>query len=322
MRRTLLGVAVMRNPEFFLAFLLVTGAATNAAEEPVVLREHVRLSEHLHLVEQPMPDFPKSELTRGREGWVLLRFSVLEDGTVFSPVVEASSGSEAFNDAATKAVSRWRYIPGQAQTETAILHFVYERKQQYVSKKFFARDRKVHAAIDKGKLDDAQGRIDEMRSRDDLTAVELAYTHVAEGRIYEARGDKEGQLENFRRAMINNGRWLSRNDYLKLLHASVILELQLRDYSSALRDYGILTETDVGKKLASDIEEPMRRIASAVENGAELPPPYVPADLEVFIVREPPRPSRSDQIPRPEPEREPSRPEAPPRNDPPRQQSG
>lgn len=318
----MLGVAVMRNPKFVLVFLLVTGAATNAAEEPVVLREHVRLGEHLHLVEQPMPDFPKSELTRGREGWVLLRFAVLEDGTVFSPVVEASSGSEAFNDAATKAVSRWRYIPGQAQTETAILHFVYERKQQYVSKKFFARDRKVHAAIDKGKLDEAQERIDEMRSRDDLTAVELSYTHVAEGRIYEARGNKEGQLDHFRKAMINNGRWLSRNDYLKLLHASVILELQLRDYSSALRDYGILTETDVGRKLASDIEEPMRRIASAVENGAELPPPYAPAELEVFIVREPPRPSRSDQIPRPEPEREPSRPEAPPRNDPPRQQSG
>jgi len=318
----LLGVAVMRNPKFVLVFLLVTGAATNAAEEPVVLREHVRLGEHLHLVEQPMPDFPKSELTRGREGWVLLRYAVLEDGTVFSPVVEASSGSEAFNDAATKAVSRWRYIPGQAQTETAILHFVYERKQPYVSKKFFARDRKVHAAIDKGKLDNAQERIDEMRRKDDLTAVELAYTYIAEGRIHEARGDKEGQLENFRKAMINDGRWLGRMDYLKLLHASVILELQLNDYGSALRDYGILTETDVGRQLAADIDEPMARIASAVENGAELPPPYTPAELEVFIVREPPRPSRSDQIPRPEPEREPTRPDTPPRRDPPPQQSG
>mgnify|MGYP000051849608 CR=1 FL=1 len=105
--------------------------------------------------------------------------------------------------------------------------------------------------------------------------------------------------------MINDGRWLGRNDYLKLLHAAVILELQLRDYSSALRDYMILTETDVGRQMASDIDEPIARIASAVENGAELPPPYVPAELEVFIVREPPRPSRSDQIPRPEPEREP-----------------
>ena len=312
----------MRDPVLVLAFLLFAGLAADAAEEPVYLREHVRLSEHLHLVEHPLPDFPKSELIRGREGWVLLSYAVLDDGSVFSPVIEASSGSEAFNEAATKAVSRWRYLPGEAQTDKVLLHFVYERKQPYVSKKFFARDRKVHAAIDKGELDKAQELINGMRAKDDLTAVELAYTYVAEGRIFEAQGDKEKQLQQFRRAMINDGRWLSRSDYLKLLHAAVILELQLKDYSSALRDYRILTETEVGRKLAADVEEPMTLIAAAVENGAELPPPWSPAEMEVFIVREPPQPSRSDQFPKPAPEREPSRPERPPRADPPRQQSG
>jgi len=312
----------VREPGFVLAFLLFAGLAANAAEQPVDLREHVRLSEHLHLIEHPLPDFPKSEMLRGREGWVLLSYDVLDDGSVFSPVIEASSGSAAFNEAATAAVVRWRYLPGEAQNDKVLLHFVYERKQPFVSKKFFARDRKVHAAIDKGRLDKAQELIDEMRERDDLTAVELAYTHVTEGRIFEARGDKEQQLQHFRRAMINDGRWLGRKDYLKLLHAAVILELQLKDYSSALRDYLILTETAVGRKLAADVEEPMSLIAAAVENGAELPPPWSPAEMEVFIVREPPQPNRTDQFPRPEPEREPSRPETPPRTDPPRQQSG
>lgn len=312
----------MRYRRYLLAILLSAGLAANATEAPVVLRDHVNLQDHLHLIEQPMPEFPKSELMRGREGWVLLSYEVLEDGTVFSPVVTASSGSEAFNDAATEAVSRWRYIPGEPQSDTALLHFVYERKQQMVSKKFFRRDRLVHADIDKGRLDKAQQRIDEMRLKDDLTAVELAYTYIAEGRINSVHGNKEGQLEKFRRAMINDGHWLNRSDYLKLLHAAIVLELQLRDYSSALRDYTILTETDVGRKIAADVEEPMARIMSAVENGAELPPPYAPAELEVFIVREPPPPSRSDQIPRPEQERQPSRPETPPRTEPPRQQSG
>lgn len=316
------GVAALRSPKSLLIVILFTGLPAYAAEEPVVLREHVELSEHLHLIEQPKPEFPKSEFVRGREGWVLLSYDVLKDGTVFSPTVKASSGSDAFNEAAMKAVSRWRYLPGEVQSDTALLHFVYERKQPYVSKKFFAKDRKVHAAIDKGKLDKAQERIDEMRRRDDLTAVEHAYTYIAEARIHGARGDKEGQLAHFRRAMINDGRWLSRSDYLKLLHAVVILELQLQDYSSALRDYGLLTETDTGRKLAADIEEPMTRIVNAVENGAELPPPYAPAELEVFIVREPLQPSRKDQFPRPEPERQPSRPQTPPRSDPPRQQSG
>lgn len=312
----------MRYPNHVLAILLLAGLLqATAAEQEVDLREHVQLQEHVHLVEQPIPDFPKSELMRGREGWVLLSYDVLSDGSVSDTVVEASSGSDAFNKAATEAVSRWRYLPGEAQTDKVLLHFVYERKSNFVSKKFFARDRKIHAAIDKGKLDDAQERIDDMRRKDDLTAVELAYTYITEGRIYGARGDKEGQLAMFRRAMINDGHWLSRNDYLKLLRATVILELQLEDYSSALRDYGILTETDVGRKMAADIEEPMTTVASAAENGAEFPPPYAPAQMEVFIVREPPQPSRTDEFPRPEPEREPSRPQTPPREGPPRQQS-
>jgi TonB family protein len=306
----------MLNPRIHLALLLLVGVPINASEQQVDLREHVEIQEHLHLIEQPKPEFPKSEFTRGREGWVLLAYDVLEDGTVFSPVVEASSGSDAFNKASLDAVRQWRYIPGEPQSDKVLLHFVYERKQPFVSKKFFARDRKIHAVIDKGQLDDAQERIDKTRLKDDLTAVELAYTYIAEGRIHGARGDKAGQLEHFRRAMINDGRWLGRNDYLRLLHAAVILELQLEDYSSALRDYTILTETDVGRKIAADIDEPMAKIANAVENGAELPPPYTPAELEVFIVREPPRPSRSDQIPRPEPEREPARRETPARTEP------
>jgi TonB family protein len=95
----------MRDPGFVLALLLFAGLAADAAEVPVDLREHIQLSEHLHLVEQPIPDFPKSELIRGREGWVLLSYAVLEDGSVFSPAIEASSGSEAFNEAAIPSFS-------------------------------------------------------------------------------------------------------------------------------------------------------------------------------------------------------------------------
>jgi len=303
-----------------LAALLYAGLASAASAQSVDLRQHVQVQDHLHLIEHPEPDFPKSELMRGREGWVLLVYEVLEDGSVFSPVIEASSGSDAFDKATLEAVRKWRYLPGEPQTEKVLVHFVYERKQSYVSKRFFVRDRKVHEAISKGRLDEAQDRIDKMRAKDDLTAIELAYTYVAEGRIHEVRGDKAGQLDNFRKAMINDGRWLNRNDYLKLLHATVILELQLKDYSSALRDYALLTETDAGKKLAADIEGPMQQLQSLAANGVGLPPPYAPAELEVFIVHEPPQPSRRDQLPSPEPE-EPTRPERSPPSEPPRQQS-
>jgi TonB family protein len=277
--------------------------------------------DHDHLIEKPMPDFPMGEQVRGREGWVVVRYTVLNDGTVFSPIVENSSGSESFEKAALDAVREWRYIPGEEQSETVLLNFVYERSQPVVSKKFYFRNERIHKAINKGDYDDAQARIDELRRNDKLTVAELAYSYITEGRIYEEKGDKAGQLQCFRKAMINNGRWLERHDYLKLLRASIVLELQLGDYSSALRDYALLSETGTGQKLAADLEEPIKVLERmVVDNRVELSNPYVPAEIEVSIEREAlRRPSSTEDIrdpgddydtdkrgtpPRPEPENE------------------
>ena len=49
------------------------------------------------------------------------------------------------------------------------------------------------------------------------------------------------------------GRWLRREDYLKLLRAAVMLELELGDYSSALRDYALLSETGPGRDIGADL---------------------------------------------------------------------
>jgi TonB family protein len=280
--------------------------------------------DHDHLIEQPMPEFPIGELVRGREGWVLVTYTVQQDGTVFSPIVEESSGSEAFDKAAVTAVSEWRYIPGTEQRESALVNFVFERSQPFVSKKFYFRNEQVHKAINKGDFDDAQNRIDKMRRKDDLTASELAYSYITEGRIYAEEGDKAGQLQCFRKAMINDGRWLDREDYLKLLRASVVLELQLEDYSSALRDHALLSETGVGRKLAADLEEPIRVLESMVASDrVELNQPYAPAEIEVFIQHEGlRRPNTTEQMPSPGGEYETEQRETPARTEPQQSQGG
>jgi TonB family protein len=280
--------------------------------------------DHDHLIEQPMPDFPIGEQVRGREGWVLVRYTVLEDGTVFSPIVEESSGSESFDKAALDAVSEWRYIPGAVQAESVLINFIYERSQPVVSKKFYFRNERIHKAINKGDFDEAQERLDKMRKKDDLTAAELAYSYITEGRIYAEKGDKAGQLQRFRKAMINDGRWLERKDYLKLLRASVVLELQLEDYSSALRDYAVLSESDTGRKLAADLEEPIRVLEGMVaDDRVELRLPYVPAEIEVSIEREAlRRPSSTEEIPRPSDDYDTDQRGTPARPEPDREQGG
>lgn len=56
------------------------------------------------------PDYPPRALSRGLQGWVIVQFTITATGTVKDPIVKDSSNS-IFNDAALKAIARWRYNP-------------------------------------------------------------------------------------------------------------------------------------------------------------------------------------------------------------------
>jgi protein TonB len=57
------------------------------------------------------PDYPQRALSRGLEGWVQVQFTISETGAVIDPIVVDSMPKGIFDDAAIKAVSRWRYNP-------------------------------------------------------------------------------------------------------------------------------------------------------------------------------------------------------------------
>ena len=56
------------------------------------------------------PDYPPRALSRGIQGWVIVQFTISATGTVKDPRVVDSSNS-IFDDAALKAIARWRYNP-------------------------------------------------------------------------------------------------------------------------------------------------------------------------------------------------------------------
>ena len=60
---------------------------------------------------QTKPEYPPRELSRGTEGWVRVQFSVTAIGTVRDAVVVDSEPGAVFDDAALKAIARWRYNP-------------------------------------------------------------------------------------------------------------------------------------------------------------------------------------------------------------------
>lgn len=57
------------------------------------------------------PQYPPNAIARQIEGWVRVQFSVTAIGTVRDAVVVDSEPSFIFDDAALKAIARWRYNP-------------------------------------------------------------------------------------------------------------------------------------------------------------------------------------------------------------------
>jgi protein TonB len=56
------------------------------------------------------PDYPPRALSRGIQGWVIVQFTISATGTVKEQIVVDSS-NKIFEDAALKAIGRWRYNP-------------------------------------------------------------------------------------------------------------------------------------------------------------------------------------------------------------------
>jgi protein TonB len=57
------------------------------------------------------PDYPPRALSRGLEGWVQVQFTITATGTVKDAVVVDAQPKNIFDEAALKAIARWRYNP-------------------------------------------------------------------------------------------------------------------------------------------------------------------------------------------------------------------
>jgi len=264
-----------------LAILAVLTACTVAQMEKPQTEDQV--------FTKPIPRFPGSELARAGEGWVLIAYIVPSSGIVSELVIKDSSGSDAFERAALNAVREWRYAPGEERELSVLLNFVYDRQVVRLSRRFMSLNKKTHGLIDDGDLDAAQALLAEIRADDDLTTFELAYSFLTEGRVAGERADPAGQLQYFRRAMLNKGRWLSRDTYLACLRATVILAIEQGDFVSAVRDYELLTETKVGMKLGSDLEGSIDAIRAQFAGDGFDTSPYTAADSSITVKRDWPK---------------------------------
>ncbi len=200
---------------------------------------------------RPAPRYPRVELNRGQQGWVQLSYVVSANGEIIDPVVENSSGSDAFERAALRTVEGWSYEPAtwdgtpvqQCHTEVMIT-FAIDGAGTSVTKKFYNRYRKIGKAIDKGEVTKAQELVDDAINDLNLSLSEMAWLWAQRARLAALTGDKDAQLRAVRNATQNNGRWVDEKLYPNLLLVKAALEIENGYFSEALSSHDKLVSVN------------------------------------------------------------------------------
>lgn len=198
-------------------------------------------------VKRTAPNYPSSELRKRQQGWVDLNYVVTKEGTVVEPVVEASSGSHAFERAALQTVKRWRYEPAlldgepiqQCKTRVRI-SFALEGAETGVSQRFYRTYRKIDKALDQGEVDSAILKLEDAFQLNGLTLGELSWLWTLKARIAGVQGDREQQVIAVRRALAVPSKLIPDKQRAGLLTTRVALEIRENNFAAALDAYAEL----------------------------------------------------------------------------------
>ena len=114
------------------------------------------------LIEQENSTFPVTERRAGREASVRVSFCIASDGAVKDPIVVGSSGVEALEREALRAIRTRRYAPAtfdgrpvEQCLNGALFIFRLDPVQRSARTKFINKWKRVSAAIASGRHDDA-----------------------------------------------------------------------------------------------------------------------------------------------------------------------
>lgn len=195
-------------------------------------------------IKRAAPIYPASERRSNNQGWVRLSYVITTDGKVIDPVVEDSSGSRAFEQAALDNVRTWTFEPAtwdgtaveQCNTETMIT-FAIEDEQAGVTKLFLNRYKKIINHLENGKLDAAKNLINKISDEAQMNVYEISQLWFLKSLYARAKGNEAAQLSYLRKAVANNGRWIDERVYPNLLFTIVVLEIRQRNFSAAIRSY-------------------------------------------------------------------------------------
>jgi len=180
-------------------------------------------------IKQEPPIYPIRALREGTEGWVVLSFSVLEDGTTADIIVLNASIEGYFGKAAIRAVSGWTYAPATKNGEPVIQYNKRARSTfritdmgDGVTKSFRRNFRNATKAIGEGDLEKAESLIAILDSNKKRLLSEVFYLDILKSSYYSEKDDNKATLKYLGRVLTIADEVATKNMYIALLKQAVV----------------------------------------------------------------------------------------------------
>jgi TonB family protein len=222
-------------------------------------------------VKRDKPRFPRREAYIGVEGWVVVSYVIKPNGAVGEAIIEDSSGRKGFEYASARAVENWIFEPAtmngepveQCHTRVRML-FELEQgsKSDLGAKKAFKNEyKKASQLLEKGKLEEARSKIDEIEEKFVTKLYESSSLWILRSMLQEKEGDDLGQLESLESAIAGGGKYVEPSVYRSVLSKIFNLQMQYQHYAGALET----VETLEGLDLDDAATEKLKQIVKEIE---------------------------------------------------------
>ncbi|GHA06710.1 hypothetical protein GCM10008090_15470 [Arenicella chitinivorans] len=198
-------------------------------------------------------EYPPVEELYGKEAWVDLSFMVSETGQPFDIEVTDSSGAKAFIKQAVQALEKGLYspamqngVPIEASQEMRV-RFQIQGSLKAAYPKFVRRFRSLMNALKRNDVDKASRIMAKLDTMDIRNLYEDAYLNIARFNYAVATDQPDvTQLRFLSRAVDGQGQegYLPSKLYLGSMELKFNLEVQTKDYVSALHTYRRMTKLD------------------------------------------------------------------------------
>jgi len=244
--------------------LLATNAAAviaQASTEPEEVKQSISIADfsRAKTVKRAFPRYPLQAQKNGHEGWVVMSFSIDEEGNARAPVVVNSAGHASFERAAEYALSKFKFEPAMLDGKAVEscdnqYKFTFEMSSKRgAHRRFVSKYKKALELLDEKKFAEVKAIIDEMPTSRNFSHYEENWMHLLKSKYFEAMGDTKSEYNS----LVDGFKWgkpetTAPDIYLSAWVKILKYRLNSQNYAGAYQAIGRIDKALDGMKEPTD----------------------------------------------------------------------